>query len=68
MLFDKNYDLSDNDKLKLKNIIDPYTEHFFNGIPSMRVTTVELEIRLLDANKTVQRRPYRLGVDEKELV
>jgi len=67
-LFDENYDLSDNDKSKLKNIVDQYTEHFIVGIPSRRVTTGELEIRLLDANKTVQRRPYRLGVDEKELV
>jgi len=67
-LFDENYDLSDNDKSKLKNIVDQYTEHFLVGIPSRRVTTGELEIRLLDANKTVQRRPYRLGVDEKELV
>jgi len=67
-LFDENYDLSDNDKSKLKNIVDQYTEHFIVGIPSRRVTTGELEIRLLDANKTVQRRPYRLRVDEKELV
>jgi len=52
----------------LKNIFYQYTEHFIIGIPSRRVTTGELEIRLLDANKTVQRRPYRLGVDEKELV
>jgi len=67
-LFAENYDLSDNDKSKLKNIFDQYTEHFIIGISSRRVTTGELETRLLDANKTVQRRPYRPGVYEKELV
>jgi len=58
--FDENYHLSDNDKSKLKNIVDQYTEHFIIGIPSTRVTTGELEIRLLDANKTVQRRECKV--------
>jgi len=48
-LFAENYDLSDNDKSKLKNIFDQYTEHFIIGISSRRVTTGELETRLLDA-------------------
>jgi len=32
------------------------------------VTTGQLEIRLIDQNKTVQRRPYRLSVEEKAKV
>lgn len=32
------------------------------------MTTGELEIRLMDANKTVMRRPYRLSSEEKTLV
>lgn len=32
------------------------------------MTTGSLEIRLLDMNKTVQRRPYRLSEDERQIV
>jgi len=37
-------------------------------MPHRRITTGELEIRLIDEHKPVQRRPYRLSAEEKRLV
>lgn len=45
-----------------------YSKFFIDGIPSRRVTIGSLEICLLDGNKTVQRRPYRLSESEKKVV
>jgi len=53
-------DLSGLDKDRLTSILQNYSGSFINGIPQSRVTTGQLEIRLIDPNKTVQRRPYRL--------
>lgn len=39
-----------------------------DGTPTSRVTTGQLEIRLADPNRTVQRRPYRLSPEEREAV
>ncbi|XP_048513419.1 uncharacterized protein LOC125501458 [Athalia rosae] len=36
--------------------------------PQSKVNTGELQIRLVDPNRTVQRRPYRLGVHERKVV
>jgi len=41
---------------------------FKGGIPQTRVMTGHLEIKLIDPQKTVQRRLYRLSEDEKEHV
>lgn len=38
------------------------------GTPTGRVSTGQLEIRLADPNRTVQRRPYRLSREEREVV
>lgn len=37
-------------------------------MPTTRVTTGELEIRLKDPSKTVQRRPYILSVEEGKVM
>ncbi|XP_043064141.1 uncharacterized protein LOC122320104 [Drosophila ficusphila] len=65
---DSDGDLSNSDKMALKNILKRYSDWFIDGIPQTRVTTGNLEIRLIDPLKTVQRRPYRLSEDEKEHV
>jgi len=49
-------------------MLQNYSGSFINGIPQSRVTTGQLEIRLIDPIKTVQRRPYRLSLEEKEQV
>ncbi|XP_044573262.1 uncharacterized protein LOC123257593 [Drosophila ananassae] len=51
-------DLHGQDKDKLLSILQGYSNSFINGIPQSRVTTGQLEIRLIDQNKTVQRRPH----------
>jgi len=61
-------DLRGPDRDQLLSILQEYSGSFINGIPLSRVTTGQLEIRLIDQNKTVQRRPYRLSVEEKEKV
>jgi len=61
-------DLSGLDKDRLTSMLQNYSGSFISGIPQSRVTTGQLEIRLIDPNKTVQRRPYRLSVEEKEQV
>nr|XP_046472584.1 uncharacterized protein LOC124214362 [Neodiprion pinetum] len=38
------------------------------GTPTAKVTTGELRIRLIDPNRTVRRRPYRLAPDERQVV
>jgi len=61
-------DLRGPDRDQLLSILQEYSGSFINGIPLSRVTTGQLEIRLIDQNKTVQRRAYRLSVEEKEKV
>jgi hypothetical protein len=61
-------DLSQSDKAKLAELLTSYAPTFIKGIPTRRVTTGELEIRLTDINKTVVRRPYRQSTEEKLLV
>jgi len=58
-------DLLGSDKDQLLSILREFSKSFITGIPQSRVTTGQLEIRLIDENKTVQRRPYRLSVEEK---
>lgn len=48
--------------------MEKYSKSFINGIPSTRVSSGEMKIKLVDPRKIVQRRPYRLSPNERELV
>jgi len=54
------------DKGRLISMLQNYSQSFKNCIPQCRVTTGQLEIRLIDPSKTVQVRPYRLSAEEKK--
>jgi len=56
--------LSGLDKERLTSMLQNYSGSFINVIPQSRGTTGQLENRLIDPNKTVQRLPYRLSVEE----
>lgn len=49
-------------------MLSRYRNNFVTGIPSGRVNTGYLEIRLQDSIKFVQRRPYRLAPVERDIV
>jgi len=49
-------------------MLENYSTALVKGTPSTRVTTGEMKIRLIDPTKTVQRRPYRLSPEEKDIV
>lgn len=68
--FDKiNCDLTDDDQIKeLKILLNKFEHLFIRGYPRTRVNTGELEIRLKDENKCVERRPYRLSPVERQKV
>lgn len=53
---------------ELVKVLQLYSQYFINGFPTTRVKTGELEIRLIDANRTVQRRPYRLSAEERKIM
>lgn len=55
------------DKSLLFDILNVYSSSFIDRIPKSRVTTGQLDIRLVDSNIDVQRR-YGLSSDEKEIV
>ncbi|CAH2211450.1 jg9766, partial [Pararge aegeria aegeria] len=61
-------DIPAKDRPRLLTLLKDYSDAFINGLPRSRVTTGELKIRLVDPSKTVQRRPYRLSPDERQLV
>lgn len=62
-------DLTNVDQIdELKILLNKYEHLFIHGYPSSRVNTGELEIRLKDPNKCVERRPYRLSPVEREKV
>ncbi|KAH8355509.1 hypothetical protein KR093_007576, partial [Drosophila rubida] len=63
-----NTDLAGEDRDKLQDLLEKYSKSFINGIPSTRVSSGEMKIKLVDSRKTVQRRPYRLSPNERELV
>lgn len=67
-LCELNTDLVGEDIDKLKSLIRKYSKSFINGIPSSRVRSGEMKIKLVDPNRIVQRRPYRLSPNERELV
>lgn len=62
-------DLTNQDQInELKILLNKYGHLFIRGYPPTRVNTGELEIRLKDPNKCVERRPYRLSPVEREKV
>lgn len=69
-IFDKiDCDLTnEEDIMKLRTLLNKYQHLFIRGYPKTRVNTGELEIRLKNPNKYVERRPYRLSPVEREKV
>lgn len=63
-----NTDIPTEYKRQLVSLLESNSDYFVEGTPTGRVTTGQLEIRLADPNRTVQRRPYRLSPDEREAV
>uniref|UniRef100_V5G0J8 Transposon Ty3-I Gag-Pol polyprotein n=1 Tax=Anoplophora glabripennis TaxID=217634 RepID=V5G0J8_ANOGL len=61
-------DVVGDSKARLISILKEFIDSFIQGFPSTRVITGELEIRLIDPNVTVQRRPYRLSAEERHVV
>lgn len=62
-------DLTDDNEIsQLRSLLNKYEHLFIRGYPTTRVNTGELEIRLKDPNKYVERRPYRLSPVEREKV
>lgn len=59
---------NDNQISELKILLNKFEHLFIHGYPHTRVNTGELEIRLKDESKTVERRPYRLSPVEREKV
>lgn len=62
-------DLTDDNQIgELRILLNKFEHLFIHGYPRTRVNTGELEIRLKDPNKCVERRPYRLSPAEREKV
>lgn len=55
-------------KQELISILNNFKKCFVRGVPKTRVDTDLMEIRLKDPCKVVHRRPYRLSIEEKEIV
>ncbi|XP_076283966.1 uncharacterized protein LOC143210725 [Lasioglossum baleicum] len=56
------------DKEALINLLNGFSESFVIGTPTGRINSGELLIKLIDPNRTVQRRPYRLSPNERQTV
>ncbi|XP_050495327.1 uncharacterized protein LOC126876528 [Bombus huntii] len=61
-------DVVGNDKSRLISVLEKFKNSFITGFPRTRVSTGQLEIRLIDPNVTVQRSPYRLSEEERRIV
>lgn len=61
-------DLTGSDKDKLISILEKYSDKFIDNLPTTRAQTGELKIDLIDPNKIVHRRPYRLSPSELDIV
>ncbi|XP_074115209.1 uncharacterized protein LOC141537903 [Cotesia typhae] len=61
-------DVDKDDKIRLVSILKEYESSFITGFPRTHVNSGELEIRLIDPSITVQRKPYRLSVEERQIV
>jgi len=51
-LINDNVELADNDKLILRTIFSEFSDRFITGMSHRRITTEELEIRLIDEHKS----------------
>nr|XP_026499846.1 uncharacterized protein LOC113403492 isoform X1 [Vanessa tameamea] len=60
--------VSGENKSKLLDVLNQFSEYFITGLPTTRVNTGELKIKLIDSNRTVQRRPYRMSTEERSIV
>ncbi|CAH2092452.1 unnamed protein product [Euphydryas editha] len=69
-LFDNlNHDLTDQSQIdQLLRLLNKYSYLFTRGFSQTRVNTGELEIRLKNPDKFVERRPYRLTPIERQKV
>lgn len=65
---DINTDVAANSFDELKRVLENYSHSFVEGVPISKVNTGQLELKLIDPSKTVQRRPYRMSPNERELV
>ncbi|KAL0883537.1 hypothetical protein ABMA27_015691 [Loxostege sticticalis] len=66
---DEHCDLTDDNEIaQLRLLLNKYEHLFIRGYPKTRVNTGELEIRLKNPDKYVERRPYRLSPVEREKV
>lgn len=64
-----NCDLTSEDEItQLRALLNKFEHLFIRGYPKTRVNTGELEIRLKNPDKFVERRPYRLSPVEREKV
>lgn len=63
-----NTDISKEDKHFLLALLSNYSTSFVEGTPNSNLTTRQMQIRLIDPNCTVQRRPYRLSLIERQVV
>lgn len=63
-----NTEIAPDKKPELISILSKYQEHFSDGLPTTRVKTGELNIRLIDPSKIVTRRPYPLSLTDKKIV
>lgn len=61
-------DLEGEDKNMLLKILHKYSNYFIEGVPTRRVNTGQLVIKLIDPHKVVHRSPYRLAPVEKQIV
>lgn len=59
---------NEEDIAKLHSLLNKYQHLFIRGYPTTRVKTGELEIRLKNPDRYVERRPYRLSPVEREKV
>lgn len=53
---------------RLIALLNDFRSSFSQSVSKTRVTTGKLEIRLIDPARIVQRRPYRLSIQERQLV
>ncbi|KAJ2952278.1 hypothetical protein O0L34_g4558 [Tuta absoluta] len=55
-------------KGQLLDLLKSYEQSFADGVPARCADTKPMEIRLKDPHKTVNRRPYRLSTQERQVV
>lgn len=61
-------DVLGSDKSRFLQTLDRFSDYFITGLPTTRVNIGELKIWLINKNRTVQRRPYRMSADERSVI